>query len=231
MQDSARDAIVRRTAGIISTALIALSALAASPAAAAPADTHNARAVVAAVAARTTQITGYTADLSLHIALHSFPFIRVTIHGDMRYRQPGEYQVNMHTLPALARAFSNVSGDAGDPDLWLRKYDIAIDDGMQTQGGQIALRLTQKTPGEIDHAEAFIDTDTMTVARMEWHYRHGGTIAVDDHYAQVGDLLMVDRQTAQISMPDVRATATAEISGYAIQTVIAANGTSADIDK
>ena len=231
MQDSAQTTNARTTAGMVGAALIALSAIAMSPATAAAATAPSAKTVVDAVAARTTQVTGYTAALSVHVTMHSFPFLRMTVHGDMRYRQPGQYDVTMHTLPAIAKAFQNVSGDAGDPDTWLRKYDVAIDTDAPRSQGQITLRLTPKSPAQVNHAEAYIDSASMTVSRMEWYYERGGTIFVDDHYTQIGDVLMIDRQTAEIAMDGVRATATADLSNYALQTDVAASAAAQSVDK
>ena len=213
-----------RTAATGAVAAVIFGAMLAAPLPAqAAAGSASARAIVDAVMARTTQVSSYTANLSLHVALHSFPFLHLTINGDMSYQQPGQYDVKMHTLPALAKAFQNVSGDAGDPDVWLQKYNITTDATVAAPAGQIALRMTQKNQGEIEHAEAFIDTSTMTVARMEWFYRHGGHISIDDHYAQVGNVLMVDHQTAEIAMPGIRATASADLTNYAMQMDLADN--------
>lgn len=231
MQGSAQTITARSTAGIVGAAFIALSAIAMSPATASAATAPSARTIVDAVAARTTQVTGFTADLSVRVAMHSFPYLHMTVSGDMRYRQPGLYDVRMRTLPAIARAFQNVSGDAGDPDTWMRTYDVSIDGDAPKAAGQIALRLTPKSSTQIDHAEAFVDSSTMTVARMEWYYRRGGTICVDDHYMQIGDLLMIDQQTAEIAMPGVRATATAQLSNYALQTDVAASAAAQSADK
>jgi len=191
-----------------------------SPAYAADTDrSQDAGLIVSALTARTASIAGYSADMSLHIALHSFPFISMTIAGNTTYQQPGEYTVTMHTLPAIARALHNVSGDAGDPTVWAHKYNIAIDTAAQPALGVVTLRMTQKIHGQIDHIEAFIDTASMTVTRMEWYYQSGGHIFVDDHYAPVGNVLMVDHQSAEIAMPGVRASATSDISNYSIQSV------------
>jgi hypothetical protein len=205
--------IVTVTRAASAAAAVALIANAAP----AYADNASARMLVDAVAARTTTVSSYTANISLHVAMHSFPFVRMTINGDTAYQQPGQYTLKMHTLPALARAFQNVSGDAGDPAVWVRKYDIAIDSGVRQPKGDIALKMTPKTQGPIGHAEALIDTSTMTVIRMEWFYNNGGHIAVDYQYAQIGSVLMIEHQTAEIAMPSIRATATADLTNYAMQ--------------
>jgi hypothetical protein len=175
--------------------------------------------IVASLTARTSSIASYSADLSLHIELHSFPFVRLTVSGDTEYRQPDQYSVTMHTLPAIARALHSVSGDAGDPTVWTHKFDIVIDRSAPAGAGTVVLRMTQKVHGQIDHVEAYIDTASMTVTRMEWYYVSGGHIFVDDHYARFDGVLLVDHQSAAIAMPGVDATATSDISDYSIQPV------------
>jgi hypothetical protein len=177
--------------------------------------------IVDAVNARTVAISGYTADLSLHVAMHTFPFLSMSVRGSAAYTRPGLYDVRLRSLPMIARAFGDVSGDAGDPSMWQRKYVVAIDRSAPATPGLIALRMTQRNPGQIDHAEALIDVATMTVVRMAWYYENGGSITVDEHYAPVGRYLMVDSQTAEIEMPHVRATATADLSGYVLQSDVA----------
>src|SRR5690242_5158190 len=75
----------------------------------ADAENASARIIVDAVAARTTIVSSYTANISLHVAMRSFPFIHLSISGNTAYQQPGQYTLKMHTLPALAKAFQSVS--------------------------------------------------------------------------------------------------------------------------
>jgi len=217
---------------IANTGKIVIAAAAAAVAllgvaARADADNASARIIVDAVSARTTMVSSYTANISLHVAMRSFPFIHMSVSGDTAYQQPGQYTLKMHTLPALAKAFQSVSGDAGDPTVWVRTYDISIDRSGPVEQGRISLLLTPKSHCQVEHAEATIDTATMTVARMEWFYQSGGHIAVDYQYAPIGSVLMVAHQSAEISMPNYRATATAEITNYSLQTDLAAAGDAA----
>jgi hypothetical protein len=202
---------------LIATAIGIGLSIAAPASAAGSAVSADAGGIVGGLTARTASIAGYSADLSLHIALHSFPFISLSVAGSTTYQQPGRYTVEMHTLPAIARALHSVSGDAGDPTVWQHKYDIVVDRGAVAAPGSVALRMTQRIHGQIDHVEAFVDVASMTVSRMEWYYASGGHIFVDDHYAMVGSVLMLDHQCAEIDMPGVRATATSDISNYSIQ--------------
>lgn len=196
-------------------------ALRLAPQAALAEDLGEPGAVVQALAARTAHVSAYHADLHLHIRMHSFPYIAVRLSGATTYQRPDKYQVQFRSVPALARGYEKVSGDVGDPAGWRRKYDIIFDRPVAAEPHVAVLRLTEKVRGEIDHALAFVDLNTMTVQRMEWFYYHGGHIALDQHYADVDGVLLVDRQEADIAMPTVKARAWANIGGYSVQTDVA----------
>jgi len=206
---------------VVIAAALAIGLIAAKPACADPsASPGRAAAVIDALTARTASVAGYSADITLHVALHSFPFLRLAVTGGTTYRQPGQYAVTLNTLPAIARALRSVSGDAGDPVVWSHRYDVTVDPGVQAPTGTVVLRMTQKIHGQIDHVEAYVDAASMTVSRVEWYYRSGGHIFVDEHYGVVGNVLMVDHQSAEIDMPGIRATATSDITNYAITSVV-----------
>ena len=217
------------TSRILGTAVATALVLVATrtPSVAAGGTSVDAHELVAQLTARTASVASYSADISLHVALHSFPFLRLSVGGSTSYQQPGQYAVSLRTLPAIAHALHDVSGDAGDPNVWAHRFDIATDPTAQVPAGLVALRMTQKIHGRIDHIEAYVDTATLTVCRMEWYYDDGGHIFVDDHYAMVGSVLMVDHQDAEIEMPGVRASASSDISNYVIQSVVVASNASA----
>src|SRR5258708_6884357 len=98
----------RKIALVAGTIAVSAACAAVSIAVPAYADDESARTLVNAVAARAAPVSGYSADISLHVAMHSFPFIRMTIAGSTTYRQPAHYTVSMHTLPVIAKAFQSV---------------------------------------------------------------------------------------------------------------------------
>jgi len=116
--------------------------------------------------------------------------------------------------PALASAFQNVSGDIGDPAAWPAKYDIALDPSASASTSLVALRLTEKVKGQIDHALAFVNVPAYTVSRMEWYYVSGGKILMDQRFATVNGVLVPSIQAADIDMPGYKASANAVFEGY-----------------
>jgi hypothetical protein len=166
-------------------------------------------------------VSAYKAHIRLAVQLHGFPYLAANLEGTTTYSRPGHYSVTFDSLPSLASAFQKVSGDVGDPAAWTSKYDIALDTSQQTSApNTVALRLTEKVKGQVDHALAYVDLDSHTVTRMEWFYSNGGRIEMEQHFAPINGVLLVDTQAADIDMPGYKATANAVFDGYNIQVSI-----------
>jgi hypothetical protein len=185
-------------------------------------DSTDVQAIVNAVIARTQTVRSYTADLSLHVRMHSFPFIGMTFSGVTAYERPGKFAVTLHTLPAIARAFAKMSGDVGDHATWVQRYDISLATGSQAPAGQIVLRLTPRQPCQVAFAQAYVDRSNKTIQRIEWHYVNGGHIDVDEHYAIQNGILLTAGQSAEIAMPGIHASASSNLSNIVVQTDVAA---------
>jgi len=192
----------------------AASTPAASTAAAPTASPQDANSVVAQLTQRMDAVSSYSARIKLDLQMHSFPYIATDLTGTTTYQRPGHYSVTFDSLPALASAFQNVSGDIGDPAAWPAKYDIALDPSASASTSLVALRLTEKVKGQIDHALAFVNVPAYTVSRMEWYYVSGGKILMDQRFATVNGVLVPSIQAADIDMPGYKASANAVFEGY-----------------
>jgi len=201
----------------IASAAAAL-ALLINPLRAAAAPTPDINTVVSQLTSRMDAVSAYKAHIRLAVKLHSFPYLAANLDGTTSYSRPGRYSVTFDSLPSLASAFQKVSGDVGDPAAWNSKYEIAIDPSQQSAApNTLALRLTEKVKGNVDHALAYVDLDSHTVTRMEWYYVNGGRISMDQHFAPIDGVLLVDSQAADIDMPGYKASANATFDGYNIQ--------------
>ena len=202
---------------IIAGAAIALAILSSTlRAAAAPSPDVNS--VVSELTARMDAVAAYKARIHLAVHLHSFPFLAANLEGSTSYARPGRYTVTFDSLPSLASAFQKVSGDVGDPAAWTSKYAIAIQPTEPTATpNTLTVRLTEKVRGQIDHALAYVDLTSHTVTRMEWYYVNGGRISMEQHFAPIDGVLLVDSQAADIDMPGYKATAQAVFDGYSVQ--------------
>jgi hypothetical protein len=187
--------------------------------------TPNVGSVISALTGRMDAVSAYQAHIDLDIHLHTFPFINVELEGTTSYERPGKYTVTFDSMPELASSFQQVSGDIGDPAAWPDKYVVSIDPSSASAApGTLVLRLVQKHHGQVDHALAYVDIASSTVKRMEWYYYSGGMIGMDQHFAPVDGVLLVDHQSAEIQMPGYKASADAQFNGYNLQVVMAQPG-------
>ena len=211
----------RIIAAAVAAGFVALAA--AQPSAAATTqNVRNVSAVVSQLEQRMDAVSAYSAHIKLAVQLHSFPFLAANLDGTTTYTKPGRYTVTFDQLPSLASAFQKVSGDVGDPAAWSQKYNISLDPSASTAANTLALRLTEKIKGQVDHALAFVDLASHTVTRMEWYYVNGGRIAMEQHFAPIDGVLLVDSQAADIDMPGYKATANAVFDGYDVH--VGSNG-------
>jgi hypothetical protein len=99
--------------------------------------------VLAALAAAPDPPEEYKASVSLHVRMRVFPFIRLTLHGDSWYKRPGLYRFVFRGVPLIARAFSDMKYDLGDPAHWPDRYEIAF--APDSTAAAPVLRLTPKS--------------------------------------------------------------------------------------
>ncbi len=111
---------------LLLAALLAVAPLAAAaddvPAPSAP----TVAAVLDALAASPDQPQAYKASVALHVRMRVFPFIRLTLHGDSWYKRPGLYRFVFRGVPLVAKAFSDMKYDLGDPARWPERYEVAF---------------------------------------------------------------------------------------------------------
>ncbi len=151
------------------------------PYAAAADDAPSVPAVLSAMAAAPEQPEEYKASVSLHVRLRVFPFIHVTLHGDSWYRRPGLYRFVFRGVPLVARAFSDMKYDLGDPSRWPERYDIAFAPGSTVEAP--VLRLTPKNSVMVKSLDVAIDPPHGKILKATWRRADGGVIDLVQTYA------------------------------------------------
>jgi hypothetical protein len=160
------------------------------------------------------QPEGYSADLELHVKLHSFPFIGLTVHGTSEFRRPGQYHYMLRNVPRIAGKFDDLRCDLGDPVSWAKKYDISM--APQSTDDAPVLRLTPKHPGLVTALDIETDANHGRVLKATWKRKDGGTIVLTQTYSPVGPADVVLTQHAEITIPHMRAEVTATYSNVAL---------------
>jgi len=159
----------------------------------------------------------YTASVVFKVGLHSFPFLRKTLHGEAYFKRPSRMELVFADLPPYARAFRNVYVGLGTPPEWEKKFSI---DTAQTPGpdGASAPYLVL-TPRAADHrleqVDVYLDAQRALPNRIVWTYRDG-SIEMHQHFSDVDGHSVVSDQDADIRLPGIHAYVIATIGRYAI---------------
>ena len=168
--------------------------------------------VLAALAASTEQPEEYKASVALHVRMRVFPFIRLTLHGDSWYKRPGLYRFVFRGVPLIARAFSDMKYDLGNPAQWPERYEIAFAPGSTAAAP--VLRLTPKSPVLVKYMDVSLDAARGRIEKAIWTRTDGGTITLVQTYAPVAGHAFVQKQTATINLPRMKADLEAEYADF-----------------
>ena len=172
--------------------------------------------ILARIAARNPLLQSYQARVHVNVHMLNFPWLAPQLDGTAYFKRPSSYEVVFDRVPSYAHGINKLFGDIDDVAAWEKDSDIAYA-GVQQVDGQtfFALRMTKKIySDQIAETIAYVDPSTYEVARMDWHYRNGGTITMTQTYRQQGDYNVVAAQHAEIKIPHVRAVADATFGQY-----------------
>ncbi len=183
-----------------------------APIAAAADDVPPVAAVLAELGASNGQPEEYKASVSLHVRMRVFPFIRMTLHGDSWYKRPGLYRFVFRGVPIIARAFSEMKYDLGDPTRWPERYEIAY--APQSTPAAPVLRLVPKAPVLVKTLDVAIDPARGRILKATWSRSDGGVITLVQSYAPVAGHAFVAKQTATIELPRMKADLVAEYADF-----------------
>lgn len=193
-------------------AALAASALVLVPLAAAADDAPSPSAVLAELESSPGAPEEYKASVALHVRLRVFPFIRITLHGDSWYKRPGLYRFVFRGVPIIARAFSDMKYDLGDPAHWPERYDIAY--APQSTVAAPVLRLTPKAPVLVKWFDVAVDPARGRILKATWTRGDGGVITLVQTFAPVAGHAFVAKQTATIDLPRMKADLEAEYADF-----------------
>lgn len=168
--------------------------------------------VLAALSAAPRQAEEYKASVALHVRMRVFPFIRVTLHGDSWYKRPGLYRFVFRGVPLVARAFSDMKYDLGDPAHWPERYDIAF--APSSTADAPVLRLVPKAPVMVKSLEVAIDPARGRILKATWTRADGGVINLVQTYEPLAGHEYVSKQVATIDLPRMKAELEADYADF-----------------
>jgi hypothetical protein len=193
-------------------AALAALVLFVTPLAAAAQDAPSVTGVLAMLAASSEQPEEYKASVALHVRMRVFPFIRMTLHGDSWYKRPGLYRFVFRGVPLIARAFSDMKYDLGDPAHWPERYEIAF--APESTASAPILRLTPKSPVLVKSLDVALDPAHGRILKAVWTRSDGGRITLVQTYTPVAGHAFVAKQMATISLPRMKADLEADYADF-----------------
>jgi len=158
----------------------------------------------------------YKADVAFDVGMHTFPYLRKTVHGNAYFKRPARMEIVFTDLPGIARAFSNLYVGLGTPADWERKFEIGT--GEEQSGGQSVdyLVMTPRKPDRrLREVDVYVDPAVALPSRIVWHYRDG-QIEMHQRFGRVDGHDLVVAQDADIRLPAMHAYVNARITNYAI---------------
>jgi hypothetical protein len=198
----------------VRTLIVFLTLAAAAPCGAA---TPAADVMLARMEAADPGLQTYTANVEFKVGLHSFPFLRKTLHGEAYFKRPSRMELVFSDLPSFAQAFRNVYVGLGTPSDWEKKFTIGTAHDLTADGADEAyLVLTPRAADHrLRHVDVYLDSVRALPRRIVWTYRDG-SISMDQRFSDVDGHSVISDQAADIRLPGVHAYVSAKIAGYAI---------------
>ena len=156
-------------------------------------------------------LKSYSADLTVAIETHGFPYISPTLEGKAYYKHPDKTAVQFQSVPALAGQLKKVVAQMEPPAEWPRLYTV---DQTNDDGTTAAFRLVRKKNGRIDHVDVKVDDKTATVVGMTYFYKDGGSVAFTQTYDQINGNFVVKQQNGKVDIPHYNADVTSTFRNY-----------------
>lgn len=172
--------------------------------------------LLARLAAVDPGLQTYKADVAFDVGLHTFPYLRKTVHGNAYFKRPARMEIVFTDLPGIARSFSNLYVGLGTPSDWERKFDIGAGE-EQGEGHPVDyLVMTPRKPDRrLREVDVYVDPVVALPSRIVWHYRDG-QIEMHQRFGRVEGHDLVVAQDADIRLPAMHAYVNARITNYAI---------------
>jgi hypothetical protein len=172
-------------------------------------------ALLARLAAADPDLRTYRADVAFDVGLHSFPYLRKTLHGNTYFKRPARMEVVFTDLPPVARAWSNLYVGLGTPADWERKFAITAAEDASAPHEQYLVLTPRAADHRLREVDVYVDRTIALPERIVWHYRDG-RIEMRQRFARIDGHDLVVAQDADIRLPAMHAYVNARISNYVL---------------
>lgn len=171
---------------------------------------------IAQVVARNATLHDFTFDVTAHIALLTFPWIRFTLSGHGQYTRDGAYTIHFDNVPWFGKGFENMSMASLDPKTWPDAYTITM---APPNGDSRVLSLHDKKHTSLDQTFVTIDRD-QAVREILWTYARGGHVRLTITPIVINGYNLPQAEVADIAVHGYHATANATFSNYRVNALL-----------
>ncbi len=202
--------MLRLIVGVISVFLVLFGAAVPSRA------LETTDALLAKLAGADPELRTYRADVAFDVGLHSFPYLRKTLHGNAYFKRPARMELVFSDLPPVARGFRNLYVGLGTPSDWATKFTITSAAeriaGREVRYLVLTPRVADRRLREVD---VYVDDAVALPQRIVWRYTDG-RVEMRQRFGRVDGHDLVVAQAADIRLPAVHAYVNAQITNYAL---------------
>ena len=127
--------------------------------------------LVARMETQDPSLESYRASIDFTLGMHSFPYVRKSVHGIAYYKRPDRLELVMEKLPSYARSLERMFVGLGPPEMWGEKFDVTIADAA---GKNEHIRLVPKDrSARVRYVEIHVDPESGLPAKLVWDYTNG----------------------------------------------------------
>jgi hypothetical protein len=173
--------------------------------------------VLSGMEKQTAGLETYDVPLTIHLAVKKVITIPFTLSGDRYFAAPDKEALKLRSVPAVAKAFSNLYASLGTPVTWPQTYDLrVVSPDHSTPQPAYELLGTYKHPSNVDHILLDVDATTYDPIEVRWFYRNGATIVMTVQQETVGDFRLPAVENVDVRFPGYSGHATIDYGSYRV---------------
>ena len=177
--------------------------------------------VLSGMAKQTAGLQAYEVPVTIHAVVKKVISIRFTLSGERYFAAPDKEAIKLKSVPAIAKAFSNLYASLGTPSTWSQTYDLQVvtPDHVSTQPTYELLG-TYKHLSSVDHILFDVDASTYDPVEVRWFYRNGATIVMNVQEQSIGTFRLPAVENVDVHFPGYSGHATINYGTYDINVAV-----------
>jgi hypothetical protein len=171
--------------------------------------------VLSGMAKQTAGLEAYDVPVTIHAAVKKVISIHFTLSGERYFAAPDKEALKLKSVPAIAKAFSNIYASLGTPQTWPQTYNLqVVTPDHPTAAPTYELLGTYKRSSSVDHILLDVDAGTYDPIEVRWFYRNGATIVMNVQEESIGSYRLPAVENVDVHFPGYSGHATVNYGTY-----------------